>query len=305
MWTWFVLTALAATVVAYDLFTRTPAMRVMKWGWLLVTLYTGPLAAVVYWISCREPAPYTHERFVAPTWKQSVGSTVHCLAGDATGIILAASVTSLLRLPMGFDAVVEYAAGFLCGLFIFQALFMKDMLGGGYWHAVKSTWLAEWLSMNAVMAGMFPVMIIWMTRDMSAMEPTGARFWFVMSIATLIGAVPAYPINYWLVKHGLKHGMGTERALGRGGEPVEHGTSRAAEHAMTGTELHVDQGAPVSWQRKAVVALLTLVMLAVGLGLSARWGNLSMRSPRPMNASHVMNHRRTPAPPRRPLLPRG
>lgn len=52
------------------------------------------------------------------------------MAGDATGIIVAAAITSLLGLPVGIDAIIEYAAGFAFGLFIFQALFMKDMLGG-------------------------------------------------------------------------------------------------------------------------------------------------------------------------------
>lgn len=130
LWIWFTLTALSVAYVALDMFTRTPEMKVMKWGWVLVTLYTGPVGLLIYWFSCREPAPGTHEQFVAPLWKQTVGSTIHCLAGDATGIIAAAIITSWLRLPMGIDIWVEYAAGFLFGLLIFQALFMKDMLGG-------------------------------------------------------------------------------------------------------------------------------------------------------------------------------
>jgi hypothetical protein len=165
---WFSLTAVSVIYVAWDLILRTPEMKVMKWGWVLVTLYTEPVAFTVYWFSCREPAPGAHEKFIAPLWKQSVGSAIHCMAGDATGIILAAAVTSLLGLPMGVDAAVEYLAGFAFGLFIFQALFMKDMVGGSYWQAVKGTWLPEWLSMNAVMAGMIPVMIIMMTKDIPA-----------------------------------------------------------------------------------------------------------------------------------------
>ena len=31
------------------------------------------------------------------------------------------------------------------------------------------------------------------------------------------GFVVAYPVNVWLVAVGLKHGMGTQRALGKGG----------------------------------------------------------------------------------------
>ena len=63
---WFAATALSVGYIAYDLFTRTPEMKVMKWGWLLVALYTGPVAFVVYLLSCREPAFGTHENFVAP-----------------------------------------------------------------------------------------------------------------------------------------------------------------------------------------------------------------------------------------------
>lgn len=124
---WFAATGLSVGYIAYDLFTRTPEMKVMKWGWLLVALYTGPVAFVVYWFSCREPSLGTHEKFVAPLWKQSVGSTIHCLAGDATGIIVAATVTLLLGFPTGVDSIVEHVSGFFLGLLIFQALFSKDI----------------------------------------------------------------------------------------------------------------------------------------------------------------------------------
>ncbi len=40
-------------------------------------------------------APGTHEEFIAPLWKQSVGSIIHYFAGDATGIIVAATITSM------------------------------------------------------------------------------------------------------------------------------------------------------------------------------------------------------------------
>ncbi len=252
LWIWFALTALSVAFVAWDLFTRTPEMKVMKWGWILVTLYTGVIGLIVYWFSCREPAPGTHEKFIAPLWKQSVGSTIHCMAGDATGIIVAAAITSLLGLPMGIDAVIEYFAGFAFGLFIFQALFMKDMLGGSYWQAVKSTILPEWLSMNAVMAGMIPVMIILMTRDMRAMEPTSVRFWGIMSLASLVGAVLAYPVNLWLVAKKLKHGMGTERALGKGGADVNVERERLAGVAPAEPAL-TTQAAPQPVQDMSVM----------------------------------------------------
>ncbi|MBF9223338.1 DUF4396 domain-containing protein [Hymenobacter sp. BT662] len=300
LWVWFGLTLLSVAYVAWDLFTSTPEMKVMKWGWVLVTLYTGPVGLLVYWFSCREPSPGTHETFVAPLWKQAVGSTIHCAAGDATGIIVAAAITGYFGLNMGTDIWIEYAAGFFFGLFIFQALFMKDMMSMSYGQAVRSSFLPEWMSMNAMMAGMLPTMVLLMTRDMRAMEATSPWFWASMSAATLVGVVVAYPVNWWLVKHQLKHGMGTERALGKGGAPVaaEHqhaGMVMAGmTHAMPPTAPSSPAGPPmprmrmegdgqVSAGRKALVTVLTLLMLAAGYYVAARYGDLAMRPGQPMS----------------------
>ncbi len=215
---WILLTLAAASYVAWDAFRNNPELQIMKWAWVLVTLYTGVLGAVLYVLSCKEPRPGTHERFITPLWKQGVGSTIHCVAGDATGIVFAATVTALIGFPMWLDLVTEYALGFLFGLFIFQALFMKDMMGGSYREALRRSVVPEWLSMNMVMAGMIPAMVLLMMgQDMRAMEPSSVTYWGAMSASITIGFAIAYPMNVWLVQAGLKHGMGTQRALGRGG----------------------------------------------------------------------------------------
>jgi hypothetical protein len=223
---WIALTLASTAYVAWDAFANNPELTIMKWGWILVTLYTGLLGAALYVLSCKEPRPGTHERFVSPLWKQGVGSTIHCVAGDATGIIFAATVTALIGFPMGLDLVIEYAFGFAFGLFIFQALFMRDMMGGSYRKALRDSVLPEWLSMNMVMAGMIPAMVVLMMgQDMRAMDPRNLVYWGAMSASVIVGFVLAYPVNVWLVAMGLKHGMGTERALGRGG----HGAAAEKE----------------------------------------------------------------------------
>jgi hypothetical protein len=230
---WFALVFASTAYVAWDAFTKNPEMTVMKWGWVLVTLYLGPIALAMYVLSCKEPTPGSHEEFIRPLWKQGLGSTIHCVAGDATGIIIAATATAVLGLPMWVDLIVEYAFGFAFGLLIFQALFMRDMLGGSYLLAVRRTVLAEWLSMNAMMTGMFPTMVILMMgRDMRAMEPTELLFWGTMSVSVLAGLAVSYPVNVWLVQVGLKHGMGTVRALGDGGHALEVDRQK---YAATGT----------------------------------------------------------------------
>jgi hypothetical protein len=124
---WYLLTAGSLIFLAYDLFANTPTTWVMKLAWFLVVLYTGPIGLFIFLLSCRQPLPGTHDQFIAAHWKQSVGSLMHCVAGDATGIILAAALTFRARFPTGIDMLIEYASGFLVGLFVFQALFMKLM----------------------------------------------------------------------------------------------------------------------------------------------------------------------------------
>lgn len=209
---WFVLAAGSTAYVAFDQFSGNPEPTVMKWGFILVTLYMGPFGLLLYVLADKEPRPGEHEHFTSPLWKQGVGSTIHCVAGDATGIILAATVTALLGLPMWIDLIVEYIAGFSFGLFIFQSLFMKKTMGGTYWENVRKSFMPEFISMNAMMAGMAPTMsLLMMGRDMRAMDPLEFVFWGVMSLGVMVGFTTAYPVNVWMVKKKIKHGLMTER----------------------------------------------------------------------------------------------
>jgi Domain of unknown function (DUF4396) len=92
-------------------------------------------------------------------------------------------ITTAAGLPMWGDTIVEYVIGFGFGLLVLQALFMRDMLGGSYIAAVKATVVAEWVSMNCVMAGMVPVMVILRTHVAGTTDVSNLRFWGVLSLA--------------------------------------------------------------------------------------------------------------------------
>jgi len=284
---WFLLAAASTAYVAWDQFRNNPEPTVMKWGFILVTLYMGPLGLLLYVLADKEPRPGTHERFTAALWKQGVGSTIHCVAGDATGIILAAAITATLGLPMRVDLLVEYAAGFASGLFIFQSLFMKEMMGGSYLENVRKTFLPEFISMNAMMAGMAPVMsFLMMGRDMRAMVPSELLFWGVMSLGVIAGFMVAYPVNVWMVTRGLKHGLMTERRPGSrfdlqrsheqmghhaGGHGTGHAPGTAEEHPRH-HEIESDVTAP----QLTAVAGVTALMLLAGLVVPGLYVNLSL-----------------------------
>jgi hypothetical protein len=171
--------------------------------------------------------------------------------------------------------------------------------------------------MNFVMAGMIPVMIILMTSDMQNMDVRSLRFWGIMSLSSLIGGLLAIPVNWWLVKNKLKHGMGTERTLGKGGvnahtepkvvrmvqyyasmskknsnekadEGMDHSTMEHTSSASANNEIKKGSSSghdmagmmmqnTVSKQKKILVAVISIVVLAVGIAVAAYWGDFSMQ----------------------------
>ena len=90
---WFVLAALAVAFVAIVI-RNTPELPVLKWGFVLLTAYTGVVGAFLYVLGCREPLAGTHEQYTAARWRQTLGSTMHCVAGDGVGILVGAVLSS-------------------------------------------------------------------------------------------------------------------------------------------------------------------------------------------------------------------
>src|SRR5713226_3582004 len=70
---WFALAAASTIYVAWDQYRNNPEPVVMKWGFILVTLYMGPLGLLLYVMADKEPRPGEHETFIAPLWKQGRG----------------------------------------------------------------------------------------------------------------------------------------------------------------------------------------------------------------------------------------
>jgi hypothetical protein len=276
---WFAVAVASTVYVGWDQYRNNPEPVVMKWGFILVTLYMGPLGLLLYVLADKEPRPGEHEQFIQPLWKQGAGSTIHCVAGDATGIILAAAVTAIVGLPMWIDLIAEYVAGFTFGLLIFQSLFMKSMMGGTYVQNVRKVFVPEFISMNFMMAGMGPVMsFLMMGRDMRAMVPTELLFWGVMSLGVIAGFATAYPANVWLVARRLKRGLMTERSAGHASQTAkahhQHGAHGSAQHSNheAGHEMSSEATRP---QIMALVLVSTFA-LVIGLVAPANWVNLRL-----------------------------
>jgi len=206
---WFSLVALSLTFVAFDV-RRTPAHPVLKWAFVILAAFTGPFAALAYALGCRQPLKATHEDFVAARWRQALGSTMHCAAGDGLGIIAGAVIVAGSALPRWADVSLEYALGFGFGWAFFQAFAMREM-AGTYARSLRATFLPELVSMNVLMAAMLVTTRLLRGLVPEAGFPAAPAFWFVMGISLLAGSLLAFPVNWWLVARGLKHGMITVR----------------------------------------------------------------------------------------------
>jgi FtsP/CotA-like multicopper oxidase with cupredoxin domain len=134
--------------------------------------------------------------------------------------------------------------------------------------------MPEFISMNAMMAGMAPVMsLLMMGRDMRAMEPTEMLFWGVMSMGVIAGYAVTYPVNVWMVSRQMKHGLMTQRAreTHESGKKHEmhagHGGARAHDH---------DDVTGLTRPQLFAVTFITLLMLTAGMTLPALKVNMRL-----------------------------
>jgi hypothetical protein len=279
---WFILTAISVAFVAIDI-RKTPESKVLKWGFILVTAYTGPFGAFLYALGCREPVTGLHERYVSVRWRQVLGSTMHCVAGDGVGILVGAVIGGFLSLSLFKDITLEYVLGFGFGWTIFQALFMKDTAGGSYSRALYNTFIPELLSMNCLMAGMLALTSVAKSNVAGSESPMSAAFWFIMSMGLLFGFILAYPINWWMVSNQLKHGMMTVRPTKERTainteemeQVAEHGSPQMS-HKGSSQAQTVHGGMQATTKPSTVeilkMTILTFVVLGVGLVIAAIFG---------------------------------
>jgi len=268
---WFILTGLSVAFVAVDI-RSTPAHPVIKWSFVILALFTGPFAAFFYVLGCREPLRGTHEQYVAARWRQVLGSTMHCAAGDGLGIIAGAVIALRWHAAHGAEFALEYTLGFGFGWAIFQSFAMRDMAGGSYLRALRQTFLPEFLSMNLLMAGMVVSMRYLMPRVVGGGDPLAAGFWFVMSMALIAGFCLAYPINWWLVASGQKHGMITVRPAHEAAQDPGSASPHPAPAAHEAAHRDHGRAQRVSIAAKAAAVVLTTAVLALAVALADRVG---------------------------------
>jgi hypothetical protein len=150
--------------------------------------------------------------------------TSHCGAGCTLGDIIvewSAFAFPALAVWFGWHTVFsektfavwipDFIVAFLLGI-VFQYFTIKPMRGLSVGAGVVAAVKADIASITAWQVGMYGLMAIiqflWFKPAYGGIAKVASpEFWFAMQLAMLAGFATSYPVNWWLIRSGVKEKM--------------------------------------------------------------------------------------------------
>lgn len=209
---------MSALWIVYDIFVRgyRQHMRVMEAVWPVTALYFGPLAVWAYYRWGLPQSPKWTEENGEPSGKSFAATTSvgvsHCGAGCTLGDIIGSSLVFILGLQIAgmylwWEYIADYALAFALGI-AFQYYSIKPMKGLSIGNGIKAALKADTLSLTSYEVGLFGWMaIMQFVLFPGGIHPNHIAFWFLMQIGMILGYLTSYPVNWWLIKRGIKEPM--------------------------------------------------------------------------------------------------
>jgi hypothetical protein len=196
-------------------------MWIMNIVWPITALYSGPLGLWAYSRMGRVSSAANVEHAKRerrgnpgkqkPFWQITAVAATHCGAGCTLGdlaaewFVYAVPVTLFGQKIFGSWAL-DFAAAYLLGI-AFQYFTIVPMRGLKPTAGIIAAAKADTLSLTAWQLGMYGWMAVVHFTIFGEIPKTNPVFWFMMQIAMLAGFVTSYPVNWWLVRSGLKEKM--------------------------------------------------------------------------------------------------
>ncbi|MBS5049152.1 MAG: DUF4396 domain-containing protein [Desulfovibrionaceae bacterium] len=219
-----------------------PAMPVMTWVWPINALWAGPLAVWAYRSLGAGRLPRNGERGSAsagpgmtramdmarmdmsgrdmpgmngkhaqPFWQSVVTGTLHCGAGCTLADLVGPWLFRLAPFTLWGHAMygewaLEYVLALLFGVgFQYAGLASMTRRRGAalWWRAFK----VDVLSLTAWQVGMYAWMAVCMFVLGLPLSPASPVFWFMMQVSMLCGFMTSYPMNWALIRTGVKTAM--------------------------------------------------------------------------------------------------
>ena len=196
-------------VVAVDLVRRRGAkMMIMNFVWPLTALWSGPLGAWAYFRFGRAKRGKGKVSFPVAVGK---GAT-HCGSGCTAGDLVAETASAFLPISIFghkifgtwiYDFVLAFAFGI-----VFQYFTIKPMRHLSRAEGLRAAVKADAFSLTAWQIGMYGWMAIATFAIFHHELPKSSPvFWFMMQIGMLCGFFTSYPVNWILLRKGLKERM--------------------------------------------------------------------------------------------------
>lgn len=212
-----------SVIIVIDLLTGHPQkMWIMDVVWPITALWSGPFGLYAYYkigrLSTKEKVSQAKKRGKKPPNKQkpfwqsvAVGAT-HCGGGCTLGDVIAEWFVFFVPLTLFGRHIfgtwlLDFVLAFLLGI-AFQYFTIKPMrdlsVKDGLIQAVK----ADTLSLTAWQVGMYGWMAIATFLIFGyELEKSSPVFWFMMQLAMILGFFTSYPVNWWLLRKGIKETM--------------------------------------------------------------------------------------------------
>lgn len=201
---WIVAALASAASILWDIIREQRAlMPVMKWVWPITALYLGPFAIWTY--RSLGLAPKSEDE---PFWRYVFKGVTHCGGGCTLGDIVGEWAVfwigwTIAGVALWPEPIVDFALGIM-----FQYFAIAPMRHLGVRAGIVAALKADTLSLTAFEVGLFA----WMALSSFVffqhnLHPDHPVSWFMMQVGMTIGFATSFPMNWWLIKQGIKEKM--------------------------------------------------------------------------------------------------
>ena len=147
-----------------------------------------------------------------PFWCLTFMAVTHCGSGCTVGDLIAEWVVffaawEFAGRPIWPEYLGDYTLAYVLGI-AFQFFSIAPMRGLGLKDGVWAAMKANTLSLTAFELGLFGwIALAAFVFFRLTLHPGHVVYWFTMQVGMLLGFATAYPMNWWLLKKGLKEKM--------------------------------------------------------------------------------------------------
>ncbi len=171
-------------------------MTLMKAVWVLTVTYSGPVGLLIYWYTGRKEIPDDG------LWRRAFRSVAHCYSGcglgEIAGVVTAAGLFGWSNLGIG---LLTFTLAYLTGFGLTLGPLMQD--GVPFRRAFTDTLVAETPSIAVMEATAIGIDLL-----LAGSATIGhVLFWSSLIVSLTCGLIAAYPVNWLLIRHGVKEGM--------------------------------------------------------------------------------------------------